>query len=200
MVVLLLALPGVAIEPRPGRDVGLHADDRLDAGGPGGLVELQRAEHRPVVGHRQRRHAVRDRLGEDRRRRGVGLRRLDPRRPVQQRVLRVRCGGGRSSAPSSSLRRSPLRAVFSTARRCLWTTYTHVIRWRLEPYARGPRGVKGAGPAAGEPRAAVREVRRQRLLHLDRARRSSGGRSASRQECRNGRSRPSRRASSPPPP
>ena len=90
VVVLLLALTGVAIEPRAGSHVGLDPDDRLHARRPSGGVELQRSEHRPVIGHRQGGHPVGERLGEDRRGRWVGLRRLDTRRAVQQRILRVR--------------------------------------------------------------------------------------------------------------
>ena len=50
-----------AVEPRAGRVVALHADDRLDPGGVGLLVEVVGAEHVAVVGHRQRRHALRPR-------------------------------------------------------------------------------------------------------------------------------------------
>ncbi len=39
------------------REVGLHADDRLDPGRAGLGVEVVGAEHVAVVGHRQRRHA-----------------------------------------------------------------------------------------------------------------------------------------------
>ena len=45
------------VEPGLRRHVGLDADDRLDAGGLGLLVEVVRAEHVAVVGHRDRRHA-----------------------------------------------------------------------------------------------------------------------------------------------
>ena len=89
VVVLLLRLARCAVEPRSGGDVGLHADDRLDPDGPGRLVELERAEHRAVVGHRERRHVVGQRLGEHRGGGGVGLRRFDPCRAVQQRVFGV---------------------------------------------------------------------------------------------------------------
>ena len=47
-----------------GRDVRLHADDRLDAGRRALRVEVVGAEHVAVVGHRQRRHAHPGRLGE----------------------------------------------------------------------------------------------------------------------------------------
>ena len=36
--------------------VGFHADDRLDARGPGGVVQLDGAEHVSMVGERHRRH------------------------------------------------------------------------------------------------------------------------------------------------
>ena len=58
VVVLLFVLPRVPLEPRARRDVGLHPDDRLDAGGSPGLEEPQRAEHGAVIRDRHRRHAV----------------------------------------------------------------------------------------------------------------------------------------------
>ena len=69
-----------------GREVGLDADDRLDPGGLGLLVELVGAEHVAVVGHRDRRHAqLGGALGQ--------RRRAAPRR----RAWSTRCGraGGR---------------------------------------------------------------------------------------------------------
>ena len=63
-----------------GRDVGLHADDRLDPGGRALLPELVRAEHVAVVGHRQRGHAHPGRLVEQ-----VG----DPGGAVEHGVLAV---------------------------------------------------------------------------------------------------------------
>ena len=89
VVVLLLVLAGGAVEARARRHVGLDADDGLHARGPAGLEEAERAEHGAVVGDGHRRHPVTAGLGEDRRRRRVGGRRLDPRRAVQQRVLGV---------------------------------------------------------------------------------------------------------------
>jgi hypothetical protein len=80
VAVLLLALARCPFEAGAGRDVGLDADDRLDPGGDPGLVELERAEHRPVIGERERRHLE---LG------GPLEERLDPRGPVQQGELRV---------------------------------------------------------------------------------------------------------------
>ena len=88
-MVLLLVLARLAVEPRARRHVGLDAEDRLDAVGMRGLVEAERAEHHPVVGDRDRRHRHALGLGEDRRRRPVRCGRLDPGRPVQQRVLGV---------------------------------------------------------------------------------------------------------------
>ena len=78
--VLLLALTRGPLEPGRGRDVGLDPHDRLDPGRDPGLVELQRPEHRTVVGERERRHPE---LG------GPLEQRLDPRGPVQQGELGV---------------------------------------------------------------------------------------------------------------
>ena len=89
VVVLLLALSGVAIEPRSRRHVGLDPDDGLDARGPRDLEELQRPEHRAVIGDGDRGHAEALRLGEDRRRPGVRRRRLDAGGTVEQGVLGV---------------------------------------------------------------------------------------------------------------
>jgi hypothetical protein len=79
------------VEPRAGRVVALHADDRLDAGLRGLLVEVVGTEDVAVVGHRQSRHA----------RGGGGRRHLGQLgRAVQHRVLGVdvqvheRIGGG----------------------------------------------------------------------------------------------------------
>ena len=47
----------LAFEAAARREVALHADDRLDAGGLGLLVEVVGAEDVAVVGHRERRHA-----------------------------------------------------------------------------------------------------------------------------------------------
>jgi hypothetical protein len=46
----------LALVPAAGREVALHADDRLDAGGPGLAPELVGPEHVAVVGHGQRGH------------------------------------------------------------------------------------------------------------------------------------------------
>ena len=89
VVVLLLVLAGVPLEPRARRDVGLDADDRLDAGGAPGLEEAERAEHGAVIRDGHRGHAVARGLREDGRSVGMELRRLDPGGAVQQRVLGV---------------------------------------------------------------------------------------------------------------
>jgi len=89
VVVLLLALAGVAIEPRAGRDVGLDPDDRFDAGCPGRLEEAQCPEHRSVVGDGDRRHAEPLRLAEDRGRPRVRRGSFDASGPVEQGVLGV---------------------------------------------------------------------------------------------------------------
>jgi hypothetical protein len=52
-------------------------------------VELERAEHRTVIGHREGGHAVLDGPAEDRGGARVRLGCLDARRAVQQRVLGV---------------------------------------------------------------------------------------------------------------
>lgn len=83
-VVALLAriapLHALGVEPGAGRDIGLDADDRLDARLLGGVVELRGAVHVAVVGHPDRRHAQPVGLGEQRR---------DLGRAVQHRVLGV---------------------------------------------------------------------------------------------------------------
>ena len=89
VVVLLLALARRPVEAGARGNVGLDPDDRLDPRRPGCRIEPQRAEHRAVVGHRERRHPMGERFAEDRGRARVGLRRLDPRGAVQQRVLGV---------------------------------------------------------------------------------------------------------------
>ena len=61
-------------------DVDLAADDRLDPLLPGGLVEVDRAGERAVVGERDGGHLE---LG------GAGRERGDPARPVEDRVLAV---------------------------------------------------------------------------------------------------------------
>ena len=82
-----------AVEPRAGRVVALHADDRLDPGLGGLLVEVVGAEDVAVVGHRQRRHAVR-------RPRPPSPRAASPRR----RASSTRCAhaGGRTSRTGCS--------------------------------------------------------------------------------------------------
>jgi len=62
------------------RDVGLDADDRLDAGLASRLVELVGSVHVAVVGHADRGHAEPPGLGEQRR---------DLRCAVEHRVLGV---------------------------------------------------------------------------------------------------------------
>jgi len=49
-------LPWVTLVETAGRDIRLHADDRLDAGGLCLEVELDGAIHRPVIRHRDRGH------------------------------------------------------------------------------------------------------------------------------------------------
>ncbi len=89
VVVLLLALAGVAVESRTRGDVGLDAEDRLHAGFAAGLEERQGAEHGAVVGDRDRGHAQSLGFTEDRRCTWVGLRRNDACRTIEQRVLRM---------------------------------------------------------------------------------------------------------------
>ena len=73
------AHPGL-VEPAAGGDVGLGADDRLDAVRRRLLPEVVGAEHVAVVGHRQRRHAE---LG------GAGEQLVEARRAVEHGVLGV---------------------------------------------------------------------------------------------------------------
>ena len=77
----LVEVDALALEPADvGREVGLHADDRLHPGGLALAVELVGAEHVAVVGHRHGRHAqLGGALGEV----------LQPGRAVQHGVLGV---------------------------------------------------------------------------------------------------------------
>jgi hypothetical protein len=59
---------------------GARSNRELDPRRDPGLVELQRPEHRAVVGDRERRHLVLGRLAEQR---------LDPGGPIQQGELRM---------------------------------------------------------------------------------------------------------------
>ena len=70
----------VAVAHAARRQVGLHADDRMDAFGPAGAVEVDRAEHRPVIADGQRAHAQ---FG------GARHQIVDATQPVQQRKLAV---------------------------------------------------------------------------------------------------------------
>jgi hypothetical protein len=54
---LLAARAGLFLVPTAGRDVHLAADDRFDVFGTGGAVKIDCAEHRPVVGDRERAEA-----------------------------------------------------------------------------------------------------------------------------------------------
>ena len=68
------------VEAPAGRDIRLAADDRGEFGVPGGVVELHRPVHNPVVGQRDGWGAI---LG------GSLAKAVDPARPVQERVFRV---------------------------------------------------------------------------------------------------------------
>jgi hypothetical protein len=76
----VVALAPFLVEARPGGDVDLTADDRLDVVTTRGLVELDCSEEVAVVRHAHGRHA--ERLGPREER-------VDLDGPVQQRVLRV---------------------------------------------------------------------------------------------------------------
>jgi hypothetical protein len=65
---------------RSARDVGLAAEDRLDATFHRQIQERDGPEHVAVVGHRHRRHPEADRLVDQL---------LETLRAVEQRVLRV---------------------------------------------------------------------------------------------------------------
>ena len=80
MVARVARRPGVAVGQGLGRDVRLHADDRLDAGFMRGIVENKRAVEIAVVGQGQGRATVR--LG-----RGYGVGNAD--RPVEQGIFRM---------------------------------------------------------------------------------------------------------------
>ncbi len=62
--VRLVVVPALAVEPRGRRDVGLDPDDRLDPRVPGGLVEVQGAEHDAVVRDGDGGHAELGRLAD----------------------------------------------------------------------------------------------------------------------------------------
>jgi hypothetical protein len=69
-----------ALEPRAGGDVGLHAEDRLELGLAGLLLELPRRVHVAVIRHGERRHL--ELLG-------AADQRIDPVGAVEKRVLGV---------------------------------------------------------------------------------------------------------------
>ena len=71
---------GLLVQPAAGSDVDLAADDGLDAGLLRGVVELDRAEHVPVVGHRERRELEGG---------GLGHQAVQAARRVEQRILGV---------------------------------------------------------------------------------------------------------------
>ena len=113
-------------------DVHLAAEDRLDALLGGGLVEVDRARHRAVVGERDGGHLELGRLPRERR---------DPARPVEDRVLGVdvqvdeRRGHGKAIVVGGPLDRSAFR------------------RSSLDADFRGrTRSRAGAGPSAGRSR------------------------------------------------
>ena len=94
-------------------DVRLDADDRLDAGILRGLVELERREGVAVVGDRDRRHALADRLLDER---------ADAGGPVEHRVLAVHvqvnegvgCHGSSLCSPcDAAIGRARARAIAS---------------------------------------------------------------------------------------
>ncbi len=70
----------LGVEPRAGRDIRLHADDRFDSRFGRRVVELAGAEHVSVVGHADRGHLEPLRLRQHR---------LDLRGTVQHRVFGV---------------------------------------------------------------------------------------------------------------
>src|SRR5262245_14887722 len=80
MVDVPAATGGFLVEPAPGGNIHLTADDRLDALVPGGLIKINRAIEHAVVGYRQR--------GEFE---VVGLlhERLEATRAIEQRVFGV---------------------------------------------------------------------------------------------------------------
>ena len=71
----------VAVEAAATGDVRLDADDRLDAGGLRGRVEVDRAIERPVVGEGEGGHLEGLRAGDEV---------AQPRHPVEQAVFTVR--------------------------------------------------------------------------------------------------------------
>ena len=80
LLTAITPLDTLGVEARPRRDIGLDADDGLDPGIGGDVVELAGPEHVSVVGHADRRHPQALRLGHHR---------FDLRGTVQHRVFGV---------------------------------------------------------------------------------------------------------------
>ena len=123
--------PGV--EPGPGGDVGLHADDRLDPGVGRLVVELAGAEHVSVIGHADRRHLQPLRLGQHRR---------DLRGTIQHRILgvvmQVHEGGGVHRTASLWRRSDSSGRVGAAAHGVSWSVSAAVTEHTGEPCG-GPR-------------------------------------------------------------
>ena len=130
--------PGALEAAGAWRDVGLHADDRLDPGGLGLLPEVVGPEHVAVVGHRQRRHLHPSGLGEQV---------LEPGGAVEHGVLGVHVQVHERVGRAVSHRgRTPLRTNASERRQALGEGATG-------PYERG-------SPAETESFTALGQFRR----------------------------------------
>src|SRR4030095_14986361 len=107
-------LTGRAVEPRARRDVGLDAHDGGDPGRSTCLVELERSEHRPVIGHTQGRHTDLP---------GPLEQGADPRCPVEQRVL-----GMRVQVDEATSRHAPLATSSTERPDAVWTTCAFAVQ------------------------------------------------------------------------
>ena len=141
----------LALEPGDvGREVGLDADDRLDPGGLGLLVELVGPEHVAVVGHRHRRLAQ---LGGPLGQLGRAARR---RRAWSTRCARA--GGRRSPGPgidtvglsSGSSMGTPMRRRRRVQRERRWS-WGRTLSLRRLGADRGSTADSPEGRAAAEP-------------------------------------------------
>ena len=115
-------------------DVDLAADDRLDPLVARGLVEVDRAGERAVVGERHRRHLELGRAGGER---------GDPARPVEDRVLAVDVQVDEVGAHGRAIRTRVPTTSFGAVARPL-------------PAAGTPTGSRGGTRAGGGARRAAR--------------------------------------------
>ena len=142
-------------------EVGLHADDRLDAGGGGLAVEVVGAEDVAVVGHRERRHAHARRSRRTARSAG-------PRR----RASSTRCAraGARTSRSSPEVTAVPLRPLAVARdpdpltghrRRARGGRASLSTSGRPSPRLASQQGIAGVSPCYGAKPGRVRRCGRR---------------------------------------